>query len=162
MTKQVRDPLGIFDIGFSSRNVVHMLRIDNDRVEILGFENIIQRFPVGAGAFHSRSLAMMIDKPVCQFEKFTSGSTEFSDLRVVSLPQTRDDQLLVNIDTTTNRIKVFHKKSPFSKERPELLRKSFFYTFFRQSRSTDGGAFNSPSINFLYEFAAQKRDDLFR
>lgn len=49
MTKQVRDPLGIFDIGFSSRNVVHMLRIDNDRVEILGFENIIQRFPVGAG-----------------------------------------------------------------------------------------------------------------
>ena len=114
MTKKIGNPFRVFDIRLSTGNIAHMLSIDNNRVQVERFKDIVQRFPVRTGAFHSDGLTMIFQEPIRQREKFTSGSTEFLDLGALLLTKTGDDQFLVNINTTTNRIKIFHKQNSFS------------------------------------------------
>jgi hypothetical protein len=48
----VGDPFRIFDNGFASGDVFDMLDIDDQNLQVFHFQEVINGFPVGAGAFH--------------------------------------------------------------------------------------------------------------
>ncbi|KQB91405.1 hypothetical protein B4110_3718 [Parageobacillus toebii] len=68
MAEQLGDPLGVRDIGFSSRDIFDPLRIGQCQVDI-ALEEGEDRFPIHAGGFHGDMGNAMFFEPLKQVAK---------------------------------------------------------------------------------------------
>src|SRR5215467_4069746 len=87
-----------------------------------GFQNVPNRFPVNARAFHGNVGDTISCEPVCEFQQIPSHGAEAAQLLSSPCPliwrhPTSHDALVVNIQPTTSFINNTHASSPVSSSR---------------------------------------------
>src|SRR6266540_2993438 len=115
MLKELRNPHGIRDVGLAAGHVSHVSRVHQHHIEFV-LEDVVDRLPVDAGAFHGDVLAPELGEPVTQLEQVTSRRSK-GTARLRSLPVwSRHDQactnaVFVNIETTATLKQTVHARS---------------------------------------------------
>ena len=116
MAEQLRDPGGIFAIGFASRHGLAVLRIDHQQCK-LAFEQIGDGAPVHAGAFHGDMGAPFLREPSGQGQQVGRHRPEGSHLLegLWSLSTRHEacrDGLFVDVEATAAGIHHVHQTPP--------------------------------------------------
>ena len=63
---QFLEPLAVDDIGFPTRDVFHVTRVDEDHVEAPRFQDLVEGNPVDPGGFHRHGGDAARGEPVGQ------------------------------------------------------------------------------------------------
>ncbi len=79
MLEQVGDPLGVFDVRFSSGNRLDMRRIDQQEFH-LSFQNIPDRLPKHPRRLHGDRLTLVGFEPIAQAVEILQHGAEGLDL----------------------------------------------------------------------------------
>ena len=116
MTEQFRNPFRVFDIGFVPRNLLDLLRVGDDDLQLVSFQNGVHRLPIDARALHGHMGTAL----------WISHSRSCSNSRVVvpkvrncfcTLPswpnhqQTGHHRCLVHVESTTAFYQRLHNAS---------------------------------------------------
>jgi hypothetical protein len=80
VAQQVRDPLGIFDIGLATRHGLDVTRIGDDQLEVT-FEDVVDRLPVDAGRFHGHGSTIRRCQPIAPSSAFPTTLRQFWKIR---------------------------------------------------------------------------------
>ena len=86
MLQQIRNPLGIPNVGLASRHGSHVLRIDHQQFQA-PFQNVVHRLPIHARALHCHVRASRLHQPFLHRLQLTCCRSELTDLLLATLPQ---------------------------------------------------------------------------
>src|SRR5262249_25378069 len=116
MLQQLRDPLGILDVGLAPWKRFDMLSVNHQQFH-LPFQNVVDRLPEHPGALHGYMRAPRRHQPVRQPQQLLceGGKASYFLMQFavgVDSPQTRHDKSLVNVDPTAALIKNVHLWPP--------------------------------------------------
>jgi len=116
VAQQIGQPFRIADIGLAAGHGLHMLGVDDEHVE-LTFQQVIDRPPVDAGAFHHHMRAASLGQPIRQGQQVGCHGSEGSDglvrlTRRIGNHQASYDRLLVDIQATAALIDDIHQAPP--------------------------------------------------
>jgi len=61
---EILDPLSIGDVALSARNVLEVIRIDQENFDTAGLQDLVHRNPVHAGGLHRHSANAAALEPI--------------------------------------------------------------------------------------------------
>lgn len=111
--EQVGDLFRIFDIGFASGDVFDMLGIDDQNFQVFHFQEVINGFTAGAGAFHGHMGASISDDPIGHLNQVLGHGGEGFYFLSFRSENAGDDILFVDIETTDVTVDDLHRRWTF-------------------------------------------------
>src|SRR5258708_26795816 len=137
---QIRDPLVVFLVRLPARHSFDVLRIHQQRLELLR-KNVPHRLPVHSRGLHGQMSYAALREPISQLKQIVSECPEalllFTALPLGLCPQhTCGNTLLMYVQTTTAGIDNFHRATPSTSRRWTLLKSE---NLLRVLSATSGG-----------------------
>ncbi len=152
MVHQVGNPLRVTHIGLATRDRLDVLGVDHQQFKV-SFQEVKNGLPIHPGRFHGDMGTASSGEPVLQEQQVLRDGAKGADL-LVALPigrqddETSNDQLLVDVESTTAFIDDLHRSPPNSVaclDQPTgcMAMQNLFYVLVTGTGSrtaTDGGA----------------------